>query len=367
MLIHVYDIHKVTPFNWKQISFSFCTVAFSCFLSDKKEKALKITASHSLSGGLMSKGGGIRHDPSGFKTNGHICKHCAFAHANNVLRPWSAFYTQKHSFSQHRTQSTLTEAEELAFAAPWASAISTLSPTENKGETAPALIPNTSPFSSRFWKTLPKLSLDAKVNNFCPARSPLHSRAPRGERGGTQGAGCPMGSRAAVSAAAWVAAPHPHQPRSGFARQATPQQEGPLMPVWALLPLTPWWHGAPFVIFLSSLKTVKTAQYLILSFCITELEPSANCFNNHPNQPRQGRTVFLGNGWAVPWDIPVTSRLASGTKENAPLPCLGLRSPIPWGIRSTYELLQSTNQPKALQLFPSSLKLFFYWNGPTPK
>lgn len=186
MLIHVYDIHKVTPFNWKQISFSFCTVAFFCFLSDKKEKALKITASHSLSGGLMSKGGGIRHDPSGFKTNGHICKHCAFAHANNVLRPWSAFYTQKHSFSQHRTQSTLTEAEELAFTAPWASAISTLSPTENKGETAPALIPNTSPFSSRFWKTLPKLSLDAKVNSFCPARSPLHSRAPRGERGGTQ-------------------------------------------------------------------------------------------------------------------------------------------------------------------------------------
>lgn len=72
------------------------------------------------------------------------------------------------------------------------------------------------------------------------------------------------------------------------------------MPVWALLPLTPRWHGAPFVIFLSSLKTVKTAQNFILSFCITELEPSANCFNNHPNQPKQGRTVFLGNGWAVP-------------------------------------------------------------------
>lgn len=200
-----------------------------------KQKVLKIIA---FWGVMMSKGRGIRHDPSVFKTSGHICKHCSFAHINNVLRPWSAFCTQKHSFQQNR-KSTFTEAEKLTLCYSLGKQHLHAVTCRHKGRSsAPDLIPTTFPFSSCFWETS---STQKWVNNFCP---PAHFDRPSSLQS------TPRFQGQVTTLFTWSGEEKASQSPPHCGRQihpsissslvlqgrSPPLHKGQLTPVWALLP-----------------------------------------------------------------------------------------------------------------------------------
>lgn len=188
----------------------------------------------------MSKRG-IRHDPSAFKTSGHICKHCSFAHMNNVLRPWSAFCTQKHSFQQNRKHSTFTGAEKLALCYSLGKQDLHAVTCRHYGRSsAPDIIPTTFSFSSCLGETS---SVQKWVTNFCPPAhfgrlSSLQS-TPRFQGEVTTPFTCSGEEKALQSPPHCGRKIHPSISSSLVLQgRLPPGQKGLPMPVQALLPST---------------------------------------------------------------------------------------------------------------------------------
>lgn len=178
-----------------------------------------------------------------------------------MLRPWSAFCTQKHSFQQNRKQSTFTEAEKLALCYSLGKQrLHTVTCRHYGTSSAPDVIPTTFPFSSCFWESS---SVQKWVNNFYP---PAHFGRLSSFQSTSRFQGeltTPFytfwrGKSIAVSTTLWEADPPFHQQQSGSAREVTTTAERTAHACLGIAAIYPYWHGALLSTTCDLLELLKT-------------------------------------------------------------------------------------------------------------